>query len=97
MGDKFFSLCDKSTKLGGDLFVNHGNKTLELSSCSKRIEIGFNESNVGFNNWATILDPVHLGVFVCVDISILKVLDVGFDHVLLITSGGIVLSLSQLI
>jgi hypothetical protein len=47
--------------------------------------VGLNKSDVGFDYWACIFDPPPLGLFMRLHVSCIKMLNVGSEHVLLIT------------
>ena len=82
--NQFFSLLNKRAKLGGCVFVHHGNKALKLCSCSKWIKIGFDEANIALHDWANISNPVFLRLFVYIDITILEMFNICVAHVLLV-------------
>jgi len=82
--NQLFSLCNKNSKLRRRLFVHDGHKALKLCSSSKWIKIGFNKTNIGLNDWAYILNPVFLWLFVDIYVTILEVFNICFAHVLLV-------------
>lgn len=59
--------------------------------------VGFDESNICLNHWACVFDPPSLGFFVCLYITIVKVLDVGLQHILLVAVCSIFEGVSEIL
>lgn len=81
----------------GFLFVDNRNEPFELCPDFERIQITFDESDVGFDCWTNVFNPVFLRLFVFLHISCFEMSNVLSDHVLLNFIGSVLFCFSQII
>ena len=78
--DEVFGVCHQLVELGGSPLVDQGNETLKLSPSAQGVHVRLDKADVRLDDWAGILDPQALRLFMRVNVPEGEVLLVRCHH-----------------